>query len=258
MENLTGGTPPVRYLPCVVPCKLYFVSYEKIEANSYIIFPYKAVNGRPVLYSLAEMTEDFPHALAYLNRFKDKLDERNMPGRTTENWFAFGRSQSLKRFLAGEHLVWPVLSTSSNYVYDNDMVVFTGGGNGPFYGIEKKATSQESIFYIQAILNHWLMELLVKSRASTFRGDYYSHGKQFIATLPIFKIDFENPAEVAKHQQIVEMVQNIMQLKEQLAFAPNAARRTVLEHSITAINAELNSAIDELYQVESQEVEEQV
>ena len=26
MENLTGGTPPVRYLPCVVPCKLYFTS----------------------------------------------------------------------------------------------------------------------------------------------------------------------------------------------------------------------------------------
>ena len=25
MENLTGGTPPVRYLLCVVPCKLYFV-----------------------------------------------------------------------------------------------------------------------------------------------------------------------------------------------------------------------------------------
>lgn len=234
------------------------VSYEKIKANSYIIFPYKSVNGRPVLYSLDEMTADFPHALAYLNSFKNKLDERNMPGRTTENWFAFGRSQSLRRFLAGEHLVWPVLSTSSNYVYDNDMVVFTGGGNGPFYGIEKKATSQESIFYIQAILNHWLMELLVKSRASTFRGDYYSHGKQYIATLPIYKIDFENPTEVAKHQQIVEMVQNIMQLKEQLASAPNAARRTVLEHSITAINAELNIAIDGLYQVESQEVEEQV
>ena len=26
MENLTGGTPPVRPLPCVVPCKLYFVA----------------------------------------------------------------------------------------------------------------------------------------------------------------------------------------------------------------------------------------
>ena len=28
MENLTGGTPPVRYLPCVVPCKLYFTNSE--------------------------------------------------------------------------------------------------------------------------------------------------------------------------------------------------------------------------------------
>ncbi len=39
MENLTGGTPPVRYLPCVVPCKLYFVSYKivKILSNAVLI-----------------------------------------------------------------------------------------------------------------------------------------------------------------------------------------------------------------------------
>ena len=28
MENLTGGTPPVRYLLCVVPCKLYFSTIQ--------------------------------------------------------------------------------------------------------------------------------------------------------------------------------------------------------------------------------------
>ena len=28
MENLTGGTPPVRPLPCVVPCKLYFTGVK--------------------------------------------------------------------------------------------------------------------------------------------------------------------------------------------------------------------------------------
>ena len=31
MENLTGGTPPVRPLPCVVPCKLYFEPGETKE-----------------------------------------------------------------------------------------------------------------------------------------------------------------------------------------------------------------------------------
>lgn len=231
-------------------------SYEKIIANSYIIFPYKEVNGRPALYSLAEMATDYPYALAYLEGFREKLDQRNMPGRNRENWFAFGRSQSIKRFLSGEHLVWPVLSVGSNYVYDDEMVVFTGGGNGPFYGLEMKNSVHESIFYIQAILNHWLMELLVKSKASTFRGDYYSHGKQFIATLPIYKINFEDPNEVAKHQRIVDLVQTIMSLKEQLSTAPNIAQRTVLERSITAVNTELSSVIDELYQVESQDNEE--
>ena len=36
MENLTGGTPPVRYLPCVVPCKLYFADVHKstLENNN--------------------------------------------------------------------------------------------------------------------------------------------------------------------------------------------------------------------------------
>lgn len=233
-------------------------SYEKITANSYIIFPYKEVNGKPVLYSLEEMSANYSYTLAYLERFREKLDRRNMPGRNGENWFAFGRSQSIKRFLSGEHLVWPVLSMNSNYVYDDEMVVFTGGGNGPFYGLEMKTSARESIFYIQAILNHWLMELLVKSKASTFRGDYYSHGKQFIATLPIYKIDFENPDEVVKHQRIVELVQTIMRLKEQLTVSPNATRRTVIERSIAAVNNDLNNVIDELYQVESQNNEEQV
>jgi len=35
MENLTGGTPPVRYLPCVVPCKLYFATGEKSRWERY-------------------------------------------------------------------------------------------------------------------------------------------------------------------------------------------------------------------------------
>lgn len=233
-------------------------SYEKIIANSYIIFPYKNVNGKPTLYSMEEMTDNYPCALAYLESHREKLDRRNMPGRNERNWFAFGRSQSIKRFISGEHLVWPVLSTNSNYVYDDEQVVFTGGGNGPFYGLEMQSSAQESIFYVQAILNHWLMELLVKSKASTFRGDYYSHGKQFIATLPIYKINFENPDEVAKHQRIVELVQAIMRLKQQQAVVPNAVQRNVIERSITAVCDDLNSTIDALYQVEPQNNEEQV
>ena len=203
------------------------------------------------------MEECFPNALEYLNRHKEALNKRNMPNRNDLNWYAFGRSQSLRRFMSGKHLVWPVLSLSSNYVYDDEMVVFTGGGNGPFYGLQMKQSSQESIFYVQAILNHWLMELLVKSKASTFRGDYYSHGKQFIASLPIYRIDFDYPIEVQKHDDIVRGVETIMHLKEQAKCARNITERTVFERSASAVNHELNALIDTLYQVEAQENEDE-
>ena len=42
MENLTGGNPPVRPLPCVVPCKLYFDAVE--TAKHFGIGADRAVN----------------------------------------------------------------------------------------------------------------------------------------------------------------------------------------------------------------------
>ncbi|MCI8808846.1 MAG: N-6 DNA methylase [Oscillibacter sp.] len=234
--------------------------YKKIKANCYILFPYTYKPGKknPVLFSLEEMSGKFPNALAYLQDFREKLDLRNMRNRREHEWYAFGRSQSIRRFVRGEHLVWPVLSVGSNYVYDNEQVVFTGGGNGPFYGLEMKAGAEESIFYIQAVLNHWLMELLVKNTASTFRGDYYSHGKQFIATLPIYKINFADPGEAKIHQEIVEKVQTIMRLNEQAEIAPNQSQRTTIERSTNAVRKMLNGLVDQLYQVERQEDEETV
>ena len=224
--------------------------FEKIQANSYIIFPYTEDNGKPKLIDIAIMREQYPEALKYLEDYKSELDKRNMPGRTEDTWYAYGRSQSLKRFVGGEHLIWPVLSLDSNYVYDNEVVVFTGGGNGPFYGIEMKAEIKESIFYVQAILNHWLMEILVKNSASTFRGGYYSHGKQFIAKLPIYRIDWDNNTEVKKHDTIVEKVHLIEDLIVRKNNARNLQAKNTLKRSVEAAKRELEALIDKLYGVE--------
>ncbi len=100
-----------------------------------------------------------------------------------------------------------------NYVYDTRTICFTGGGNGPFYGLEKKEDARESLFYIQAVLNYWMIEMVVKSKASKFRGDYYSHGKQFVAQLPIYRINFDDSNEVKIHDAIVDTVKKLMELK---------------------------------------------
>lgn len=229
------------------------IKYENIVANSYIIYPYKEDNGKVQLYSMDEMKNNFPLALGYLETFKDELSKRNMPSRNSENWFAYGRTQSIKRFSKGEHLIWPVLSLESNYVYDDEMIVFTGGGNGPFYGLEMKTTAQESIFFVQAVINHWLMELIVKSKASTFRGGYYSHGKQFIADLPILKIDFSDKNQKDFHNSVVNKVKSIMELSEKKAVAKNSSSISTLQRAIDCAQNELESLIDNAYGVHREE-----
>ena len=231
--------------------------YQPIIPNSYIIFPYCSIDRKPRLVDIDIMRSDYPCVFDYLKAYKEELDLRNMKQpRTDSNWYAYGRSQSLARFISGEHLIWPVLSLDSNYVYDNDLVVFTGGGNGPFYGIEMKDGTRESIFYIQAILNHWLMELLVRKTASTFRGGYYSHGKQYVAELPIYRIDFSDESQRAVHDAIVEKVHAIEKLNNRMNISMNSTAKRAVARAIEVANAELSALIDALYGVEGLKVTE--
>ena len=78
MENLTGGTPPVRYLPCVVPCKLYF---GVIQNNSWLYplssdFPFLGDDGLfhvSVSVSFIGDDADSGTSLLHPNRVIDKL-----------------------------------------------------------------------------------------------------------------------------------------------------------------------------------------
>ena len=89
--------------------------YQAIVPNSFIIFPYRNESGKPKLIDIDIMRSEYPFVFEYLTAFKDELDCRNMSQpRTDRNWYAYGRSQSLSRFISGEHLIWPVLSLDSN------------------------------------------------------------------------------------------------------------------------------------------------
>ena len=146
-------------------------------------------------------------------------------------------------------MIWPVLSKNGNYVYDNETIMFSGGGNGPYYGLEMKENIEESIFYIQALLNHRLLEDLLESKSSIFNDNYYSHGKQFIEDLPIRKIDFSNLEEKKYHDDIVENVKRLMELFKKLKLVKNNEEKILLERVIKIETDNLNNIIDMLYQI---------
>ncbi|CUK70650.1 N-6 DNA methylase [Listeria monocytogenes] len=231
---------------------LSFSAFDTIEGNAQIIFPYMINNNEAELFEETYFENTYPLAWKYLSSQKEILVKRNLQGNNPK-WYQFGRSQSLVKFNDSEKLVWSVLSTQAPYVLDKKNLLFTGGGNGPYYGLLNK--SKYSLLYFLGILSHPVIEAMVKSGASEFRGDYYSHGKQFIEKLPIKKIDFENKMEVELYDIIIDAVNNLIVTTSIFKSEKNSERRKVMDRKMELLRKKIISSINKLYNISDKEFE---
>jgi N-6 DNA Methylase/TaqI-like C-terminal specificity domain len=228
------------------PC-LYDVSFngfDTISANSQMIFPYEIQGDNALIILESALRNKYPSCWAYLNIFKKELAKRNING-SAPLWYQYGRSQSLTKFHKTEKIVFPVLSTAPSYIIDKSNFQFTGGGNGPYYSITSNSTY--SIYYLIGLLNHPVLEAMVKSRASEFRGEYYSHGKQFIENLPIKTIDFNNHIEKKAYSEICTKVKAIIKTKFSLKGISIYSKRDIIQRKLNRLYTDLFNQINELY-----------
>ena len=97
-------------------------------------------------------------------------------------------------------IIIQVISKTGKYGYDDSGIYFTGGGNGPYYGIRfLKEDSPYSLHYLQGILSSKVLDFYLHKISSPFRGGYWSYGKRFIEKLPIRNIDFDKQEDVVLH-----------------------------------------------------------
>lgn len=221
-----------------------FDSFDTVSDNGQMIFPYTIAGDTATVISEADFENNYPDCWAYLNLFKEKLEKRSINGKDPV-WYQYGRSQSLTKFHNTDKIVFPVLSQEPSYIIDETNFQFTGGGNGPYYSITSE--SNYSIYYIAGLLSHPVLEAMVKSRASEFRGDYYSHGKQFIENLPIREIDFVDKGQKKAHNTIVRNVKSIIKTKQSLKAESGYAKKRIFQRKINRLYNNLFNQIDALY-----------
>lgn len=238
------------------PC-LYDLSLELFDTvvpNAKIIFPYIIQGGKAEVFSEQYFQANFPLTWNYLNGHKETLVKRSINGSKEPKWYQYGRSQSLTRFHDTPKLIWSVLSTKPGYIFDENNLQFTGGGNGPYYSLFAK--SGYSLHYILGILSHPVIEAMVKSGASEFRGAYYSHGKQFIENLPIRLIDFKNKSEVTLYKEIIKAVNGLIETKQASKSVHVISERRVLQRKMNVLWNLLISKVNLLYGLSDEDIRE--
>jgi hypothetical protein len=87
------------------------------------------------------------------------------------------------------------------------------------------------------------------------RGGFFRYFTQYIEQLPIRTIDFSDPKDAARHENMVGLVGRILELHEKLAEAKIERERTVIGHQISATDKQIDNLVYELYGLTDEEIQ---
>jgi type I restriction-modification system DNA methylase subunit len=218
-----------------------------------IIFPYRLHNKKADLISSKEMATSYSKVWDYLKGKGNVLRGREGGKWNNERWYAFGRTQNMAE-MNDPKLIVQVISQIGRYAYDNMGLHFTGGGNGPYYGIRwSESNNRYSLYYLQGLLNSRLLDFYLHRISSPFRGGYWSYGKRFIEQLPIRTINFGNRSDKARHDKMVKLVERMMELHKELTKAKSDHDKTLLQRQISSADRQINRLVYGLYDLSDEE-----
>lgn len=112
-----------------------------------------------------------------------------------------------------------------------------------------------SIFFLQAILCHPVVEAMIRSSSSAFRGGYYSHGKQFIEGLPVPDVNLNDPQQKQMHDRIVEAVTKLIANSESRKAEKTPKAQKVFDRQRTMLLDHLMGMVNALYVIMPEDIE---
>ena len=180
----------------------------------------------------AFIQETYPAIANHLEPFQEKAEKRWDKG---DYWWELRPCAYYDEFEKPK-IILPDISLRGNFTYDekNAFVANTG------YIIPVDDR------YLLGILNSQLTTFIYGSISSTYRGGYLRFIYQYLAQLPIRAIDFDNPDDVAIHNEMVELVETMLDLHRQLA-GLSLVKRGVIEALIERTDRAIDGLVYRLY-----------
>lgn len=165
-------------------------SFNKLKEK--VVFPYDN-NQKPKLLEEHYIKKHFPKAYKYLEAKKNILSGRDCGQGEYENWFAFGRTQSLEK--VKHKLFFPHLAAKiPNYVINSDE-------NLLFYnGLALLGQSHDELKVIKKIMESKIFWFYVKNTSKPYTSGYFSFSSNYIRNFGICKLDKAETDFVLKEQ----------------------------------------------------------
>jgi hypothetical protein len=222
------------------------------RTNRLILFPYlRQKNGGTELIPQALFESRYPRTWRYLVENKKYLENREHGVLSGPRWYAYTRGQALG-VMPLPKIFTPDIALRASFSVDETGEVFFTGGVAGGYGI--LVGLEYSPKYVLGLLNSKLLDWYLHAVATQMRGGYYSYESRFICHLPMRAINFSDPADKARHDRMVGLVERMLELnkkKHSGKLAPSQLDR--LEREIAATDAEIDELVYDLYGITDEE-----
>jgi len=187
-------------------------TYRPFRPNSFVIYPYYKTKKGIHFVEIDKLKTNYPYLYSFLNHYKDKLVKRDIkPTPETENeWYRYGRHQSLDKCDVPAKIIVGVLAKGNKYAIDYFGTLISSGGTAGYCMITLPDDFPYSIYYIQALLNSKYLEWFSALNGEVFRGGYIARGTKVLKKLPIRIIDFSSKEEKAIHDKIAYIQEELI------------------------------------------------
>ena len=237
-------------------------TYKVFRPNRFVIYPYQKKKNKIEFVKIEDLKITYPNAYKYFIENKGSFVNSKRGGKrdikpiplTADEWYRYGRQQSLDIGEIKEKIVVGVLSQGNKYAIDHSKTLLSSGGTAGYCMITLPENSNYSIYYLQAILNSKYVEWNAALYGEVFRGGYIARGTKVLSKLPIRKINFEDKIEKNLYQIIDSTQRQLIQTHELIDENTNNKRqKNYYEKEFNILKEKLDNALMSLYGLTKEE-----
>ncbi|MCK9592957.1 MAG: Eco57I restriction-modification methylase domain-containing protein [Methanoregula sp.] len=224
--------------------------YSELDFKYYCIYPYKFENGKTTILEEDEFSSKFPLAFEYLSKFRTDLKNLRIKFKTNPKyWYSCHRGRSIELF-EKERIVTPEISLGCN------MTLCSNGlyHNTKVYSLLPEENVSENIRYYLGILNSKIMWWYLSNTGYALRGGYFTFKTNYLKDFPLRTINPNDPTDIARHDRMVSLVTQMLDLNKKLQDVRLEQERTMLSRQIEATDGAIDKLVYELYGLTDEEI----
>ena len=215
--------------------------YQPPKSNRYLIFTRRGVK-----------IKDYPAIKRYLSQFKERLTPKpkdwkgdkwigRKPG--IYQWYEIQDTVSYYEEFEKPKIMYLVFQVKPAFTFDE----------AGTYGNNAIWITPNADQYLLSILNSKLGWFLISNYCTQIQNGYQLIFK-YLGKVPIHTIDFSDSEDVASHDRMVQLVENMLELNKKLAETKTGHEKTLLQRQIDATDHQIDRLVYDLYDLTEEEV----